>query len=239
MAAEGADPFGDPLAGQREEQQRQGGADRERERQRDGVERRWTPSRRRRRSRRAPVPRTAHTARPVPGPGRNRFCPRSFAVGDAGERLFQKLPRTRGKIRPRPIAVSAIEPGPPDRVLRKVQQRQQRGADQGDQAEAEHQAGDHPVGPQPCPTTRAWSRPRPRCRHPPRRSSERALCVPEKKITGSTGRMHGEMPVIRPPMKPISTSVNMSVIRSHNAFGSGAMQTQKPPDTRGVGGCCV
>ena len=37
MAAEGADPLGDPLAGQREEQQREGGADGERDRQRDGV----------------------------------------------------------------------------------------------------------------------------------------------------------------------------------------------------------
>ncbi len=38
MAAECADPFGNPLACQREEQQGQGGADGERERQRDGVE---------------------------------------------------------------------------------------------------------------------------------------------------------------------------------------------------------
>ena len=49
--------------------------------------------------------------------------------------------------------------------------------------------------------------------------SWREPCVPEKKITGSTGRMHGEKPVIRPPRKPISASVNMSVIRSRNAFG--------------------
>ena len=38
MAAEGADPLGDALTGQREEQQRQGGADRERDRQRDGAQ---------------------------------------------------------------------------------------------------------------------------------------------------------------------------------------------------------
>ena len=43
MAAKRADPFGDPLTGQCEEQQRQGGADGERDRQRDGVERRWMP----------------------------------------------------------------------------------------------------------------------------------------------------------------------------------------------------
>ena len=29
-------------------------------------------------------------------------------------------------------------------------------------------------------------------------------------MTGSTGRMHGEMPVISPPRKPIAISVNMS-----------------------------
>ena len=30
-------------------------------------------------------------------------------------------------------------------------------------------------------------------------------------MTGSTGRMHGEMPVINPPMKPIAISVVISV----------------------------
>jgi hypothetical protein len=35
--------------------------------------------------------------------------------------------------------------------------------------------------------------------------------VPEKKITGNTGRMHGEMPVINPPTKPMRMSVNMTV----------------------------
>ena len=44
------------------------------------------------------------------------------------------------------------------------------------------------------------------CRYRWRRP--RVLCVPEKKITGSTGRMHGEMPVINPPRKPISASVD-------------------------------
>ena len=33
--------------------------------------------------------------------------------------------------------------------------------------------------------------------------SVRAVCAPEKKITGRTGRMHGEMPVIKPPRKPM------------------------------------
>ena len=51
-----------------------------------------------------------------------------------------------------------------------------------------------------------------RCRRR-RRLGSRTLWVPEKKMTGSTGRMHGEMPVINPPMKPIAMSVNM-LIRS-------------------------
>src|SRR3984893_8960264 len=39
--------------------------------------------------------------------------------------------------------------------------------------------------------------------------------VPEKKITGSTGRMHGEMPVISPPTRPISARDNIFTIRYH------------------------
>ena len=35
----------------------------------------------------------------------------------------------------------------------------------------------------------------------------RPLSTPEKNTTGSTGRMHGEMPVIRPPRNPISATV--------------------------------
>jgi hypothetical protein len=31
------------------------------------------------------------------------------------------------------------------------------------------------------------------------------------RITGSTGRMHGEMPVIRPPTRPITMSANIAV----------------------------
>ena len=72
--------------------------------------------------------------------------------------------------------------------------------------------------------------------------SGRVLCAPEKKMTGSTGRMHGETPVIRPPRKPISASENMSVIRSHKAFGwvaIAAEQTQKAPNTGRVGDFCV
>src|ERR1700727_2612723 len=45
------------------------------------------------------------------------------------------------------------------------------------------------------------------------------LFVPEKKITGSTGSMHGEMPVIRPPTKPISARDNIFNIRHHICLG--------------------
>jgi hypothetical protein len=40
------------------------------------------------------------------------------------------------------------------------------------------------------------------------------LFTPEKNTTGSTGRMHGEMPVIRPPRNPISAMVPIAAIRS-------------------------
>ncbi len=38
----------------------------------------------------------------------------------------------------------------------------------------------------------------------------RALCAPDSRITGNTGRMHGEKPVISPPTTPIAISVNIS-----------------------------
>jgi hypothetical protein len=41
-----------------------------------------------------------------------------------------------------------------------------------------------------------------------------ALFKPEKNTTGSTGKMHGEMPVIRPPRNPISAIVCMATIRN-------------------------
>ena len=43
--------------------------------------------------------------------------------------------------------------------------------------------------------------------------------VPEKKITGNTGRMHGEMPVMRPPTRPINASDTMIIIRTQRRFG--------------------
>ena len=58
--------------------------------------------------------------------------------------------------------------------------------------------------------------------------------VPEKKITGRTGRMHGEMPVIKPPRKPMSTRVNMTGVLSFLRE-----QTQKPLKLRRFGCFCV
>ncbi|BBX64280.1 hypothetical protein MSAS_34540 [Mycobacterium saskatchewanense] len=42
-------------------------------------------------------------------------------------------------------------------------------------------------------------------------AAARALCAPDMRITGSTGKMHGETPVISPPTRPIAISVNISV----------------------------
>ena len=50
--------------------------------------------------------------------------------------------------------------------------------------------------------------------------SPATLRAPEKKITGRTGRMHGDIPVIRPPTKPMITRVNMPFIRSRVRRGS-------------------
>ena len=55
--------------------------------------------------------------------------------------------------------------------------------------------------------------------------------VPAKKITGSTGRMHGEMPVISPPRKPMSTRVSISACsmpgRSRTGDGGSAISSTR------------
>jgi hypothetical protein len=40
-------------------------------------------------------------------------------------------------------------------------------------------------------------------------AAARALCAPDSRITGSTGKMHGEMPVISPPTRPIAMRVSI------------------------------
>ena len=160
------DPLGHPLAGQREEQQRQRRADGEGQRQRHRVEPDGSGGARdddggehRARAR-------ARTARRAPARGRNRFVPEPNCFCGSRENGFSRSASNCGKINPRPIATSATSADPADRVLGQMQQRQQCRTDQGDDAEAEHQAGDHAVGPQrfrqralgsgpslpPCPT---------------------------------------------------------------------------------------
>ena len=158
---------------------------------------RWTRCRRRPRSRPAPVPRTAHTARPTSGPARNRFCGSCsiLTLRDAGERPLDQMLQRR-EDQPEADQGQRHQGGPPDRVLRQVQRRQQGGTGQGDHAEATDQAARSPdtAGPRGC------------CR-------SRVPSTPERNTTGSTGRMHGEMPVIRPPRNPISATVRMAAIR--------------------------
>ena len=43
--------------------------------------------------------------------------------------------------------------------------------------------------------------------------------VAEKKITGNTGSMQGEMPVTRPPIRPINASDTMIIIRHRSRPG--------------------
>ena len=144
----------------------------------------------------------------------------------------------RGKIRPRPMAVSAISPA--HRIA-------SCGRCSSDSSEVPRRVTRLKLSTRP-PITRygrslsdnaglaltAVAVPPPDSAT----GSERVPCAPEKKITGSTGRMHGEMPVIRPPRKPISTSVNMSVIRSRKHFGWVDImpRRRKSPRTLGVSG---
>ena len=124
VAAEGADPLGDPLTGQREEQQREGGADRERDRQRDGVQadgarRACDHDRGKNRSGAGHIQHTqcqpqAETASALA----------HLKLWNAAERLFQDLLEA-GEDQAEADGGQRDESGPPDRVLRKMQQRQQ------------------------------------------------------------------------------------------------------------------
>src|SRR5580693_10023586 len=62
--------------------------------------------------------------------------------------------------------------------------------------------------------------------------------TPEKNTTGSTGRMHGEMPVIRQPRNPIRATVCMDAIRKDRGQGRTAralVSRYKPTDVPGHG----
>ena len=127
--------------------------------------------------------------------------------GKAGERTLQQFFKAR-EDQAEPDRDQRDQRHPTDRVLRKVQQRQQRRADQGDQAEAQHQPGDHPIRPRHIAFGVDGYVP------------SDVPVVPEKKMTGNTGRMHGEMPVMRPPTRPINASDTMIIIRGRRRLGS-------------------
>ena len=217
-APERGDALGHPLPGQREEQQRQRGAHREGQRQRDGVEpdgsgcaRDDDGGQHRARTRHVQhAQRQAETETALPGT--------ELLLREPGERLLQQRLELR-EDQSEADGHQRDERHPADRVLGQMQQRQQRRTQQRDDAEAQHQSGDHAVGPQgfrqraPGATLMATAP------DPVGLRSGRPPWVPEKKITGSTGRMHGEMPVISPPRKPIAMSVVMSVLRSVGRSG--------------------
>ena len=121
MAAEGADPLGDALTGQREEQQRQGGADRERHRQRDraqpdGAGGASDDDGRQNR------PGTRHIQHAQGQTKAESALPLAhLKLWNAGERLFQDLLEA-GKDEAKADSGQRDQPGPPDRVLRKMQQ---------------------------------------------------------------------------------------------------------------------
>ena len=118
-APEGADPLGNSLSGEREEQQRQRGADREGQRQRDGV--RCRSCRWRRPATMAASTGPAHgtystpSARPSPKPLR----PSRIASGGAGERLLEEFFELR-KDQSEADRHQRDQREPADRVLRQV-----------------------------------------------------------------------------------------------------------------------
>ncbi len=120
MTPEGADPFGNPLTGQREEQQRKRGADGERDRQRHGVEADGA-------RRTGDDDRGEH--RPAHGHIQHTECESQpetasalahLKLGNAAERLLQNLLES-GEDQPEADDGQCDEAGPPDRVLRKMQ----------------------------------------------------------------------------------------------------------------------
>ena len=120
MAAERADPFGDPLTGQREEQQRKGGADGERDRQRDGVEadgsrRTGDHDRGENRSGAGHIQHTQCESQPE-----TASALAHLKLGNAAEGLLQNLLES-GEDQPEADDGQSDEPGPPDRVLRQMQ----------------------------------------------------------------------------------------------------------------------
>ena len=139
-----------------------------------------------------------------------------------------------GKIKPEADGHQRDRASPPDRVLRKMQQRQQCRPEESDQAEAEHQPADHPVRPQPLGKRRLGLHgdrgPPPATRRPaPSGCSVRR----RRRSPAAPAECTARCRLSRPPRKPISTSVNMSVIRSHNTFGWAEPTTQNRTNPEG------
>ena len=124
VAAECADPLGDPLAGQREEQQRQGGTDRERQRQRDGVQsdRAGGAGDDDGGQNRSGARHIEHTQGQAEAESALTLA--NLKLWNAGEGLFQDLLEP-GKDEAKTDGGQRDQARPPDRVLRKVQQRKQ------------------------------------------------------------------------------------------------------------------
>ena len=208
---ESADPLGNPLTGQSEEQQRHGRADRERHRQHDGAAGRFSRWRRPPRSRPEPAPRMGRRAHRAPGRDRNRCAAGRICFCGMRANGRSSICSNLGKIKPRPIATSATN------AIQRI-------------ASCGRCSSDSSADPTRVTRLKLSTRP-PITRYgreasrfdftatatpPPSgaaSASASALCAPEKKITGSTGRMHGEMPVMRPPTRPISAIDNMAIIR--------------------------
>ncbi|MDT5364366.1 MAG: hypothetical protein QOC69_6128 [Mycobacterium sp.] len=143
-AAERADALGDPLACEGEHQQWQRSPDRERHGQDDGVgadgagsasqhdggeDRPGARHEQHAKGEAQPEPAAAFTG---------------VELGDAGERLFQDLFELRDDQTDSDQG-QGDDACPTDRVLRQVQQGQQCGSGQGDDAETQDQAGNHTV----------------------------------------------------------------------------------------------
>ena len=122
------------------------------------------------------------------------------ALGEAVEGPLEQVPERRHQ-QPEPDQHQQDQADPADGVVRQVQAGQDQAAEQGEDREAQRQAEDDQVGPPPGAARAGAWRFRSRARPVP----------PPRKTTGSTGRTHGDSPVMIPPTRPISTSVTLNL----------------------------
>ena len=144
---ERGDAFGHPLSGEGKDQQRQGGTDRERQRQRHGGQPDGSGGARDDDGgqHRARARHVQHAERQTQAESASAGT--ELLLRKLRERLLQQCLELR-EDESEADGNQRDERDPADRVLRQVQQRQQRRTEQRDDAETEHQAGDHAVGPQ-------------------------------------------------------------------------------------------